>query len=87
MCEIVKQTCEVLWEVLQAEYVIAPSSKEDWKGIARQFQHNVEFSTLREIGRELQDNFSKMWNFPHCVGSYNVFIGLAKHKVCYYRSH
>ena len=54
MCEIVKQTCEVLWEVLQAEYVKPPSSKEDWKGIATQFQ--------------------QMWNFPHCVGSYNVTL-------------
>ena len=32
-----KETCKALWTVLQPEYVKAPSSKEDWVAISRQF--------------------------------------------------
>ena len=40
---IVKQTCEVIWEVLQSEYVRAPLCEGDWEGISRQFEQVWNF--------------------------------------------
>ena len=42
MSAIVKETCEVIWEVLQ-EFVRAPSSEAEWEGISRQFQQVWNF--------------------------------------------
>lgn len=41
--KILKETCEVLWEVLQPVYVRAPSSEEEWKGISRHFEQIWSF--------------------------------------------
>ena len=43
MSEIVKETCEVIWKVLQNECVSAPSSEAEWEGISRQFQQVWNF--------------------------------------------
>ena len=38
VCRIIRDTCTVLWEVLQPHYVKAPSNEEEWKGIATDFE-------------------------------------------------
>lgn len=43
VCCIVKETCEVIWTVLQPQYVLAPSSAEEWKGISKQFEQLWNF--------------------------------------------
>ena len=40
---ILKKTCEVLWEVLQPDYVKAPSSEEDWREISQSFERIWHF--------------------------------------------
>ena len=37
VCSILKETCEAIWTALQPQYVKAPSSEEEWKGISKQF--------------------------------------------------
>ena len=38
VCRIIRDTCTVLWEVLLPHYVKAPSTEEEWKGIATDFE-------------------------------------------------
>ena len=38
ICAIVRETCEVLWHVLQPLYVKSPSTVSDWVGISQQFE-------------------------------------------------
>ena len=42
-CEILEETCDGIWNVIQLEYVKTPSTKEEWKGITTQFQHLWNF--------------------------------------------
>jgi hypothetical protein len=37
VCNIIRNTCTVLWQVLQPLYVKPPSTEEDWKGITTEF--------------------------------------------------
>ena len=39
--------CEIIWEVLQPEFVRAPASEAEWEGIARQFQQIWNFPHCR----------------------------------------
>ena len=43
VCNILKKTSEIIWDVLQPQYVKAPSSEEEWMGISDQFQHIWNF--------------------------------------------
>ena len=36
-CEILEETCDGIWNVIQLEYVKTPSTKEEWKGISTSF--------------------------------------------------
>ena len=38
VCGILKETCESIWDALQPEYVRAPTTEEEWKGISKQFE-------------------------------------------------
>ena len=38
VCAILKETCEVLWNVLMPQYVRAPSSAAEWKGVSQEFE-------------------------------------------------
>ena len=37
ICNILKETCSAIWEVLRAEFVRPPSTPEEWNGISEQF--------------------------------------------------
>jgi hypothetical protein len=43
ICSIIRDTCLALWESLQPEFVRAPSSEEDWKGISSEFYKSWNF--------------------------------------------
>ena len=43
VCGIIKETCEVIWSALQPEYVRAPSSECEWRGISKQFEQLWNF--------------------------------------------
>ena len=43
VCGIVRETCEAIWKALQREYVKAPSSEEEWKGVSTQFERKWNF--------------------------------------------
>ena len=43
VCMIVKETCEVIWKVLQPQYVRAPLNAEEWKGVSKQFEQIWNF--------------------------------------------
>ena len=35
VCSILKETCDVIWDVLGKEFFKAPSSVDEWKNISR----------------------------------------------------
>ena len=37
VCGIIRETCDVIWNVLAEEYVRAPSSIAEWEGISKEF--------------------------------------------------
>ena len=37
VCGIVRETCDVLWQVMAEEYVSAPSSAAEWEGVSKEF--------------------------------------------------
>ena len=41
--EIVKETCEALWSVLQPEFVKAPLTQDEWRGVSTQFEQIWNF--------------------------------------------
>ena len=43
VCGIVRETCRALWSVLQPECVKAPSKKEEWLAISRNFEQMWNF--------------------------------------------
>ena len=36
--DILKETCKVIWDVLQQQYVKAPTTPDDWVSISSQFE-------------------------------------------------
>ncbi|XP_019849888.1 PREDICTED: putative nuclease HARBI1 [Amphimedon queenslandica] len=43
VCNIVYETCEAIWSALQPMYVTAPTSKEDWLKISKEFEQLWNF--------------------------------------------
>ena len=43
VCGIVKEVCDVLWDVLQPEFVKMPSNVEEWLGVSRQYEQIWNF--------------------------------------------
>ena len=43
VCQIVREACIVIWNVLMEEYVMAPATEDDWKSISAQFSQLWNF--------------------------------------------
>ena len=47
VCGIVRETCDVLWQLLAEEYVSAPSSAAEWEGVSKEFYLRWNFPHWR----------------------------------------
>ena len=43
MCKIFYETCDILWTVLNKEYIPFPSTEDEWKRISHQFWMTWQF--------------------------------------------
>lgn len=43
MSAILKETCGVIWDALQPDYVKVPSSSAEWEGVSREFEQLWNF--------------------------------------------
>ena len=43
VCQIIKETCDAIWNALNETFLSAPQKKEDWEKIAREFADKWNF--------------------------------------------
>ena len=43
VCQIIKETCDAIWNALNETFLSAPEKKEDWEKIAREFEDKWNF--------------------------------------------
>lgn len=85
---IIRETCEAIWTALQGEYVVAPTTKNDWVKIANEFENEWHFPNC--IGAI--DGKHIMMDCPNNAGSayYNykgfhsiVLLAICDAKYCF----